>query len=326
MPIRSLIAVALLVALQQGVQGQSSLTADVGPMPVSPDSGPKSAPADMKLSVQNQKGMASGLDLAIFDPCDPVTWGSPEVAPGLWQRTWGVAGITGYPVGSKIAPNGVPYDPLFSINLLLNVALSKNREVYLFVETRFWGQKAAQGITNGDQGQFDFSKRQFDFDIGLAWNYTGRFEARAYAYSSNNLNRGTTLDRPFGYNDGFALENRYYLPTTDFDKGLYRFVGVGYFVTKELIGADGRTFKPSAYLDSSLALDLIPDFVYAFADLTLITQRPLTAKLLLADVGLAFRPFPTIPDLEFRIGADNNVDLDVGFTRTLFYGNVRIVW
>lgn len=322
MPIRSLIAVALLVALQQGVQGRTPLTADEGPMPVYP----KPAPADTNSPTKGQKGMAPGLDLAIFDPCDPVTWGSPEVAPGLWQRTWGVAGITGYPVGSKIAPNGVPYDPLFSMNLLLNVALSKNREVYLFVESRFWGQKAAQGITNGDQGAFDFSKRQFDFDIGLAWNYAARFEARAYGYSSNNLNRGTSLDRPFGYNDGFALENRYYLPTNDFDKGLYRYVGVGYYMTKELIGADGRTFKPSVYLDSSLALDLIPDSIYAFADLTLITERPLKAKLFLADVGLAFRPFPTIPDLEFRIGADNNVDLDVGFTRTLFYGNVRIVW
>ena len=93
-----------------------------------------------------------------------------------------------------------------------------------------------------------------------------------------------------------------------------------------MIGSNGQTFQPSLYLKGNVALDILPDYLYAFADVTFITQRPIEAKLLLADVGLALRPFTAIPDLEFRVGADSTIDLDLGNTRTLFYGNVRIVW
>ena len=42
--------------------------------------------------------------------------------------------------------------------------------------------------------------------------------------------------------------------------------------------------------------------------------------------GLACRPFESAPNLEFRLGAESTIDLDLGFTRTLLYGSARIVW
>jgi hypothetical protein len=64
--------------------------------------------------------------------------------------------------------------------------------LYLFSDGRFWGQKASPGVTNASQGVFDFSKRELDPDGGLAWNYLGPWQARAFAYSFNNLNRDRT--------------------------------------------------------------------------------------------------------------------------------------
>ena len=83
--------------------------------------------------------------------------------------------------------------------------------VYLFIDTEFWGQRATPGVTNANQGVLDFSKREYDFTTGVAWNYAGAFEARAFAYSFNNLNRGDSATTPIGYTDGVGLENRYYL-------------------------------------------------------------------------------------------------------------------
>jgi hypothetical protein len=181
-------------------------------------------------------------------------------------------------------------------------------------------------VTNPHQGALDFSKRQFDLDGGLAWNYTGAWEARALVFSRNNLNRGETVDQPFGYNDGFGLENRYYLPGTNFDKGLYRFLSVGYYPTKTITDADGQPFHPSLFARAYLALDLIEDRLYFYSNSNFLTRRAVTAKLLLEDIGVALRPFEAIPDLEFRIGTDLTYDMQVGNVRALLYGNVRIIW
>jgi hypothetical protein len=255
-----------------------------------------------------------------------VSAGDPNLNEALWQRTWGQAGFYVYPVGNKMAPNGIPYNPVFALDLMLNVELTRDRRWYLFTDTRFWAQRATAGVTNTDQGVFDFSKRQFDLDGGVAWNYHGPWEARAELYSFNNLNRGNNLAQPFGYNDGFEMENRYYLPSTNFDNGLYRFLSVGYYFTKSLTGGDGKLFNPSLFARASLALDILPERLYLYSDTTFITRRPITGKLLLADWGIAWRPFENIADLEFRVGADNTYDMQVGIWRSLFYGNVRIVW
>jgi hypothetical protein len=238
-------------------------------------------------------------------------------------RTWGQAGLYAYADGSKVAPNGVVYDPLFALDLTLNIAVTADRSFYLFSDSRFWTQKFIDGIAHGAG---DFSKRQFDLDAGLAWNYTGPWEARAFAYAYNNLNRGDSPILPVGYIDGVGLENRFYLESTNFDRGLYRFLSLGYFFTKDLIGADGKTFHPSLFARASLALDIWPEQLYLYSDTDFITRRAVTPKLFLADVGVALRPFTQVPDLEFRVGADNNWDIQVGKLRTLFYGNVRFVW
>jgi hypothetical protein len=259
-------------------------------------------------------------------PCEAISSGDPNLAEALWQRTWGQAGIYGYPVGNKMAPNGIPYDPVFALDLLLNVALTRDRRWYIFTDSRFWAQRASADVTNTGQGSLDFSKRQFDLDGGVAWNYYGPWEVRGELYSFNNLNRGTTLVQPFGYNDGFEMENRYYLPSTSFDKGLYRFVSLGYYFTKSMTGGDGKLFDPSLFARASLALDIVPDCLYLYSDTTFLTRRPIVGKLLLADWGVAWRPFENIPDLEFRLGSDNTYDMQVGIWRSLLYGNVRIVW
>jgi hypothetical protein len=256
----------------------------------------------------------------------PVTAGDGSLSEQLWQRTWGQAGIYGFPTGQKMAPNGVVYDPLFTLDLMLNIALTTDRSWYLFTDAAFWAEKAEKGVTNPKQGQFDFSKRQFDLNGGVAWNYTGPWEARAFVFSRNNLNRGQTVDMPFGYNDGFALENRYYLPGTSFDKGLYRYLSAGYYVTKTMTGADGKPFNPSLFARANLALDLVPDCLYLYSDTTFLTRRAVTAKFVLEDAGVAWRPFPKIPDLELRIGVNNTYDMQDGNLRALLYGNVRIIW
>jgi hypothetical protein len=260
------------------------------------------------------------------EACHPITSGNPDLNPALWQRTWGIAGLDVIPLGRKMAPNGVPYDPLFALDLLLNVALTEDREFYLFVKSRFWAQKPGEGITNRKQGNFDFSKRQFDLDGGLAWNFYGRMEARAFFYSFNNLNRGENHVQPRGYKDGFAVECRYYLPTTNFDNGLYRYLSLGFAPTKELVGADGRGFKPGFFATANLAFDVIPERFYTYADLEYISKRTFMPKLFIVDPGIAFRPFEKCNDIEFRIGAESTIDVDLAYTRTFLYGMVRIIW
>jgi hypothetical protein len=254
---------------------------------------------------------------------EPAAVDDVSPTPPPPQRTWGEAGIYAYALGSKVAPNGVPYDPLFALDLLLNIALTSDRTLYLFSDSRFWAEKFSDGIAHGP---FDFSKRQYDLDAGVAWNYLDAFEARAFAYADSNLNRGDSPVLPVGYIDGVGIENRYYLESTSFDRGLYRFLSLGYFFTKDLIGQDSKTFEPSLFARANLALDVWPDQLYLYSDMELIARRPVTPKLFLADVGVAVRPFTQMPDLEFRVGTDNDWDVQVLKSKTLLYGNVRFVW
>lgn len=262
----------------------------------------------------------------VHDNATPITAGEPELPPNNWQNTWGIAALDIFPAGQKMAPNGEPYDPLFSLDLLLNIALVKDRSIYLYTAARFWAQKPGEGITNARQGSLDFSKRQFDLDVGLAWNFYSAFEARIFVYSDNNLNRGYSLERPYGFNDGFGVECRYYLPTTDFDRGLYRFVSLGYLPTKDLIGQNGELFKPSLFAAAHLAYDFIPVKCYAYLDAEFLTERALQPRLLIVDPGIAFRPFERAPNLEFRVGTESTVDLKESYTRALLYCSARFAW
>jgi hypothetical protein len=230
---------------------------------------------------------------------------------------WGGIGARAIPTGQKMAPNGVMFDPLFSLDLELNIALCQNREVYIFSATRFWGQKPATGITNNKQGIFDFSKREFDLTVGLAWNYWRTLEARVFAYSYNNLNRGNSLARPYGYNDGVAFENRWYYLEGDF-------LGVGYAPTKELIGNNGQKFQPSWFFTHSIWHPLPAFWIETqqlYWNTSLIGQASDGggAKMWYHDLGYACIPFHCLPRLEFRTGTEIWMDLGIGKTLANLY-------
>jgi hypothetical protein len=253
----------------------------------------------------------------------------PAAADSPWA--WGVAGLRGIYSGSRMAPNGVPFDPVFSLDLNLNLWLWRERRVYLFTETRFWGQEPGIGVTNPDQ-KVDFSKREFDLNLGGAWNYYGPWEARLFAYSFNNLNRGYSYANPAGYNDGVALENRLYLGaayaalgTPDFDVARANFLSVGYMPTKTLVGNDGAEFKPSGFARAYLTWDLWPEWCYLYADTTLIAHRPTTPKLVNTDAGMALRPFP-LKRWEFRAGCENVWDVQLRDAHPLGYISARFVY
>ena len=118
----------------------------------------------------------------------------------------------------------------------------------------FGARRRSSASRNSGQGVFDFSKREFDFNAGFAWNYFGSWEARAFAYSFNNLNRGwsevapavsmTASDwrtaiicRPFIRNLGLPH-------STKPEPASLR--GVGYYPTKSMINAAGHVFDLKA--------------------------------------------------------------------------------
>jgi len=165
---------------------------------------------------------------------------------GNADSIWGELGFGFYPgAGQKAAPNGVLYDPMFRLLTNLNLGTSDR---YMFADSVYYTEKPQPGVTtNKSQGKFDFTKRQYDFNIGgafaLPWERT---ELRFWAYSQSNINRGTSTVRPSGYKDGFATGLRFY-----FDDELRsdNYVALGYFFTKELVDTAGDAYKPSFLID-----------------------------------------------------------------------------
>jgi hypothetical protein len=249
------------------------------------------------------------------------------------QTVWGLLDMRGFPVAQQVASNGVEYNPLFLLDLDFNIMLWREQGLYLFADSSFWGQKAAPGITNPSQGQFDFSKREFDFDLGAAWNYAGAWEARLFAYSFNNLNRGNSLTSPSGFNDGVGLENRYYLGetyahlgTNAFDEARATFLSVGYYPTKSMVDGNGDQFKPGPFARAYLTWDLWDQQCYLYSDIQFIAARSFQPTLLKWDAGLAARPFTSVPRLEFRVGTQDMLDLRGGDLETGVYLAIRYVY
>jgi hypothetical protein len=245
---------------------------------------------------------------------------------------WGITGLRGFAVSQQIAPNGLEYNALFAIDFDFNMMLCREHNIYLFSDAQFWGQKAAPGITNAHQGAFDFSKREFDFNAGVAWNYAGLLEARAFAYSFNNLNRGTSMTTPGGYADGFGLENRLYLSrnyadlgTDNFDIGRASFLSVGYFPTKDMVNADGDVFRPGPFVRAYLTVDLGSPQYYLYADAQFIASRNFAPEVFKGDAGICIRPFVNVPRLEFRFGSSQLYDLHHEWETSL-YGQIRYLF
>jgi hypothetical protein len=250
-----------------------------------------------------------------------------------WQTVWGLVGFRAIPIGDRMAPNGVEYHPNFSMDLDFNCWVSRSQRVYFFADMRFWGEKSEFGVTNAHDGFWGTSKREFDISGGVAWNYAGSWEARVFGYSDNNLNRGLSLVTPAGFNDGFAFENRYYLSSeyarlgqAGFDVSRASFVSVGYYPSKELVGNDGRLFKPGLLVRAYLTCDLWDWPAYAFADAAYLSDSSLQPRLLLFDVGVAARPFAACEQLEFRLGVENTADFQADDLTSLGYISVRFLF
>ena len=257
----------------------------------------------------------------------------PPAEASPWQAPWGLAALRVIPAGLKEAPNGQQYHPNFSMDLDFNWWIWRGERLYAFADARFWGERSEYGVTNGRDGFFGTSKRQFDLSGGAAWNYAGPWEARAFGYSESNLNRGSNLLTPYGLQDGFGVENRYYLSPEyaklgqpEFDVARATFLSVGYYPSKNMIGNDGASFKPGLQLRAYLTHDLGDWPCYAFGDASFIGERSLQPKLLIFDVGVAARPFSCCRQLEFRFGAENTADLEVGDVRNLWYASFRYIF
>jgi hypothetical protein len=271
----------------------------------------------------------------------PIPETASNTPPSSWDlgagdlrcpaTAWGIAGFRFVPAGVRTAPNGLPFDPLFSLDLDLDLWLWPSQGVYLFTEERFWGQEAALGITNRHQGAFDFSKRELDLSLGAAWNYAGAFEARVFAYSFNNLNRGKSPGTPSGFEDGAGLENRYYLSdeyarlgTKDYDLAKSSFLSLGYYPAKDWIDEDGHSFRPGPFARAYLTCDVCDERYYLYVDTRLIAQKPFPLKLLHLDFGVGMRPFSSTARCELRLGVENTYDFGVGDWHPLWYGAVRL--
>lgn len=253
-----------------------------------------------------------------FSPEEPckATGAFGDCCPPIW----GVLSLRGFPYGQHIASNGVEFKPLFAADISFNFWIWRRQGLYLYIDAAFWGQKAAPGITNPTQGQFDFSKREYDLAGGAAWNYWGPLEARVFAYSFNNLNRGDSSVSPSGFKDGVGVENRIYvnsvyknLGNVDYDLPRANFLGIGYFPTKDMIDAGGNVFKPGLSLRGYMTFLTIkrhdrPIF-YVYSDTQFLTARSMSPALFILDAGLALRPFDCIPRFEFRVGTQDYFNL-----------------
>jgi hypothetical protein len=265
-------------------------------------------------------------------PADPAVEPADPPAGCRWQPAWGLAGLR-VTEGPRVAPNGLVYHPLFSIDLDLNLWVWPAGGLYVFADGSFWGERSENGVTNGRDGPLGFSKRELDFTLGAAWNYAGPWEARVSGYSLNNLNRGTDPVRPVGILDGALFENRYYLTgeyarlgEPGFDVARADFVSVGVYPTKELVGNNGRRFKPLAEVRAYLTYDLFDWPAYAYGDATLIADRSCVPRLLLFDVGVAARPLPSWRQWEFRVGAENTADFKTRSVLNLWAVSLRYVF
>jgi hypothetical protein len=232
---------------------------------------------------------------------------------------WGIVGLMGYPTGKHEAPNGLAFDPLVALTAEFNIGLLPNKQLYLFWQSDFWVQSGAVGAPTASQ-------REFDADLGLAWNYFDSLELRASAYALNNLNRGFSLARPDGYKDGWKIENRYYFGSRDiYDIGTLPFVGVGYYPSGSLVGNNGQVFNPGLFARGYLTGDLPTGFrSYLYGGLQLTAENGTTPRLLDTDVGFAVRPFRDHQSFELRVGYDRTDDVQAHVPRQLVYGAMRI--
>ncbi len=158
---------------------------------------------------------------------------------------WGDLGFGFYPTNSeKVAPNGTVYKPMFRILFDLNVG---DEESYLFANSAYYAEKPNPGVTtNKSQGEFDFTKRQYDFNIGYAFAVTRRLESRFWLYSMSNINRGDSKVEPSGFKDGFIGALRY---SAEEFSPVQGYASVGYYFTKDVADTNGDAYSPGLFAE-----------------------------------------------------------------------------
>ncbi len=241
-----------------------------------------------------------------------------------WPEVWGELGLQGYASGKRMAPNGVEFEPIFLSDCDFNLGLLPRKKLYVFLETGFWAQRASAGITNKNQGAYDFSKREFDINAGLAWNVFDKVELRVSGDARNNLNRGTSKTEPSGNEAGGQIEARYYFGSTNiYDVGRLSFVGIGYTPSRSLVGGEGFEFRAGVFAQvyGTYIIPALRSYLYGRA--RLIEQELDTLRLITFDAGIATRPFSSVQSLEFRVGNELTADIKADATRDLIYGAIR---
>jgi hypothetical protein len=278
-------------------------------------------------------GIVTSSVTAQDETCNVTTgpWPHPVTDASPMKIVWGELDVKAFPDAGRMAPNGIAYCPLFSLDLDMNVWLWPRHGLYVFGYARFWGERGTPGQT---QGNFDYTRREFNLTTGAAWNYYGNLELRFVGYSRENLNRGVSLIAPGGTtNDGAGVEQRLYLSSEyaklgqdGYNVSRSPFVSVGYFPTKSLVGADGEQFHPGAFARAYLTWDVPTTYTYLFLDLMLYCDKSFTPRRLDSDVGVAFAPFEAIRMLEFRLGSEFNTGFTSGGVRnmSLPYLSIRL--
>lgn len=275
---------------------------------------------------QTSADSPEAADLARGEPAalDPANGFTGPAHNGFWPEVWGYVGGRVFYAGTRMAPNGLAFHPLATLDGDINVGLLPQKKLYIFGLSAFWLQRATADQT---QSNWDFTKREFDLTLGVAWNYWNRFEFRCFGYAYNNLNRGESTFLPRGYNDGVGLENRYYFWNTDiYDISKLAFISAGYLPAKTLVGNNGDDFRPGFFARAYLTYDFNFLGSYAYLDSQLICEKAFTARLIFFDFGVAFRPCPSLAGLEFRLGGMESLDVIADVNRDLGYLGVRLLF
>lgn len=180
----------------------------------------------------------------------PVILAAALVSGG--NTFWGDVGAGAYVGRSyKVAPNGLTYKPMFRLVADLNIG---SEDWYVFAKSAYYAEKPQPGVTtNKHQGQFDFTKRQYDFDVGMAFALAAQTEIRLWTYSQSNINRGNDLNKPYGFKDGAVLALRRDSDIVDYR---VRFEG-GYYITKELADNAGNSYEPGFFGEATLTLPFV---------------------------------------------------------------------
>ena len=159
----------------------------------------------------------------------------------------------------------------------------------------------------------------------MAYEFEGKsIEATATGYL---VNRGDSPVRPSGYNDGVAVENRYYLPTADkYDVAKRSFLSIGYYPSKTMISGDGQEFSPGFFARAYVTYDLPWMHSYLYGDGQYLCEQAFKPRLLNFDGGLGIRPFTDLQGLEFRLGVSESFDVQSTSNHWLGYAGFQVLY